>query len=101
MSSPNDPSIPDKMGIKRLPLPRVPGPKLEPFQGTATADIEFIAFIGNDEDMDSKVWKVRIKGRVYVLKVVSTAQMANHPKFGYTTLPSLSPAWGIIPNEQF
>lgn len=63
------------MGIKRLPLPRIPGPKLEPFRGTATADIEFIAFIGNDEDMDSKVWKVRINGEVYVLKVVSTPQL--------------------------
>lgn len=78
------------MGIKRLPLPRVPGPKLEPFQGTATADIEFIAFIGSDEDMDSKVWKVRIDGKVYVLKVVSTSQMANHPLFGHRTLSSLT-----------
>lgn len=91
------------MEIKRLPLPRVPGPKLEPFQGTATADIEFIAFIGNDEDMDSKVWKVRIEGKVYVLKVVSTTQMANHQTqtFSYTTLSFLPPAWGIMPNEQF
>lgn len=59
------------MGIKRPPLPRIPGPKLEPFRGTATADIEFIAFIGNEQDMDSKVCKVRIDGKVYALKVVS------------------------------
>lgn len=60
------------MRIKRLPLPRFSGPKLEPFRGTATADIEFIAFIGHDEDMDSKVWKVRIDDKLYALKVVST-----------------------------
>lgn len=59
------------MGIERLPLPRITGPKLKPFRGTATVDIEFIAFIGNDQNMDSKVWKVRIDGKVYALKVVS------------------------------
>lgn len=67
----NDSSNPHKMRIERLPLPRIPGPKLEPFRGTATADIEFIEFIGNDEDLDSKVWKVRIDGKVFALKVVS------------------------------
>jgi hypothetical protein len=41
--------------------------------GTATADIEFIGLIGNDEDMDSKVWKVRIVGKVLALEVVGVA----------------------------
>ncbi|KAL2277498.1 hypothetical protein FJTKL_15415 [Diaporthe vaccinii] len=62
-------SNPDEMRIEGLRLPRIPGPKLEPFRGTATADIEFIEFIGNGEDMDSKVWKVRIDGKVFALKV--------------------------------
>lgn len=56
---------------KRLPLPRCPGPKLEPFRGTASVDIEFIEFIGSGNDMDSKVWKVRVDGKIYALKIVS------------------------------
>ena len=56
-----------------LPLPRVRGPKLKPFRGTASADIEFIEFIGSDKDLDSKVWKVRIDGKIYALKIVSEA----------------------------
>lgn len=71
------------MGVKRLPLPRVPGPKLEPFQGTATADIEFIAFIGSNEDMDSKVWKVRIDGKIWALKVVSVTPCLPHQDDSY------------------
>ncbi|KAH8753611.1 kinetochore Sim4 complex subunit FTA2-domain-containing protein [Diaporthe sp. PMI_573] len=54
---------------KRLPLPSCPGPKLEPFRGTASANIEFIEWIGNDDDVHSKVWKVRIDGTVYALKI--------------------------------
>ncbi|KAK2605064.1 hypothetical protein N8I77_007940 [Diaporthe amygdali] len=56
---------------KILPLPRLRGPKLQPFRGTASADIEFIEFIGSDEDMGSKVWKVHIDGSVYALKIFS------------------------------
>ncbi|KAK7728804.1 hypothetical protein SLS63_006412 [Diaporthe eres] len=62
-------SNPDEMRIEELRLPRIPGPKLEPFRGTTTADIKFIEFIGNGEDMDSKFWKVRIDGKVFALKV--------------------------------
>ncbi|KAJ0118521.1 hypothetical protein J7T55_009304 [Diaporthe amygdali] len=76
ISAPNKMSAPDKTSTldnmsstKRLPLPRLRGPKLQPFRGTASADIEFIEFIGNDEDMDSKVWKVHIDGSVYALKI--------------------------------
>lgn len=54
-----------------LPLPRIGGPKLDPFLGTATADLEFIHFVGGEDDVDSKVWKVSIDGEYYALKIVS------------------------------
>lgn len=54
-----------------LPLPRVLGPKLEPFKGTATAEIEFLQFLGSPQDVDSRVWKVRIGDDIYALKIVS------------------------------
>lgn len=54
-----------------LALPRVQGPKLEPFQGTTSADIQFLEFLGSAEDLDSKVWKARMNGHIYALKVVS------------------------------
>lgn len=57
--------------IPPLPLPRIRGPKLEPFRGTATADLEFIRYIGSEEDVDSKVWKVKVDGEYYALKIVS------------------------------
>lgn len=57
--------------IPPLPLPRVSGPKLDPFRGTATADLEFIRFVGGEDDVDSKVWKVSIDGKYYALKIVS------------------------------
>lgn len=56
-----------------LPLPRAHGPKLEPFRGTASADLEFLAFLGNEKDVDSKVWKVRIDKNIYALKIVGRA----------------------------
>ncbi|KAK4159408.1 kinetochore Sim4 complex subunit FTA2-domain-containing protein [Cladorrhinum sp. PSN259] len=42
-------------------LPDVPGPKLPPFTPTAFAQIKFIGFLGNEDDVDSYVWKVKIK----------------------------------------
>ena len=71
MTSNMTPISKNTLSNKRQPLPRCPGPKLEPFRGTASADIEFMEFIGNKEDMDSKVWQVRIDGTVYALKIVS------------------------------
>ncbi|KAH6842894.1 kinetochore Sim4 complex subunit FTA2-domain-containing protein [Chaetomium sp. MPI-CAGE-AT-0009] len=51
-------------------LPQVPGPKLAPFTPTAYADIEFIEELGNPAvDMDAYVWKVRINGTDYALKI--------------------------------
>jgi len=54
------------------PLPCVPGPKLAPFTPTAQADnIEFVEFLGNENDEDSLVWKVMIDGAgPFALKVV-------------------------------
>jgi hypothetical protein len=54
-----------------LPLPRVQGPKLEPFRGTASAEIQFLQFLGTAKDLDSRVWKVRIGSNIYALKIVS------------------------------
>ncbi|KAK2599738.1 hypothetical protein N8I77_011468 [Diaporthe amygdali] len=52
-----------------LPLPQIAGPQLAPFRGTATADIEFEHFLGSDNDLDSKVWRVCIDGKTYALKI--------------------------------
>lgn len=53
------------------PLPRVPGPKLAPFTPDARADIEFVEFLGHEDDADSQVWKVKINGAVlFALKAV-------------------------------
>lgn len=54
-----------------LPLPRVSGPKLAPFTPTARADIEFVKFLGRENDVDSQVWKVKINGAgFFALKMV-------------------------------
>ncbi|KAH6851107.1 kinetochore Sim4 complex subunit FTA2-domain-containing protein [Chaetomium sp. MPI-CAGE-AT-0009] len=45
-----------------VPLPRIPGPKLAPFTPNARANIEFLEFLGGDDDKDSQVWKVKING---------------------------------------
>ncbi|KAK3297424.1 kinetochore Sim4 complex subunit FTA2-domain-containing protein [Chaetomium fimeti] len=45
-----------------VPLPGVPGPKLAPFTPNARADIEFIEFLGEENNVDSQVWKVKING---------------------------------------
>lgn len=64
-------------GLARLldppvPLPRVPGPKLAPSTRTGHAPIRFIMELGNPEqDMDSRVWVVEIRGKRYALKMVS------------------------------
>ncbi|SPQ27553.1 febd0a39-ca67-42db-b811-ab1929376945 [Thermothielavioides terrestris] len=52
-----------------IPLPRVPGPKLAPFTPSAQADIEFLEFLGHENDVDSLVWKVKINGGLFALKV--------------------------------
>lgn len=54
------------------PLPDMTGPTLEPFRGTASADIKFGGFLGSSKDLDSKVFKARIDDKTYALKIVST-----------------------------
>ncbi len=61
-----------------VPLPRVPGPRLAPFTPSAQADIEFIEFLGRQNDKDSLVWKVTINGAgPFALKVVSGSWSAH------------------------
>ncbi len=53
------------------PLPLVPGPKLAPFTPDARAKIEFVEFLGSENDKDSQVWKVNINGAgPFALKMV-------------------------------
>ncbi|KAH6626065.1 kinetochore Sim4 complex subunit FTA2-domain-containing protein [Chaetomium sp. MPI-SDFR-AT-0129] len=55
-----------------VPLPCVPGPKLAPFTPNARANIEFVEFLGEENNVDSQVWKVKIKvagqPRLFALK---------------------------------
>jgi hypothetical protein len=61
-------------------LPRVPGPKLGPFTPTGQARIKFIKNLGSPRNADSNVWKVKIDGRLYALKMVSSlAQFIRKP----------------------
>ncbi|KAH6623928.1 kinetochore Sim4 complex subunit FTA2-domain-containing protein [Chaetomium tenue] len=53
-------------------LPRVPGPKLQPFTPTAHAPIQFIRALGNP-GADSHVWEVIINNQPYALKMVMSA----------------------------
>jgi hypothetical protein len=56
------------------PLPDCEGPKLEPFtQDLAAHDVKFLSTVDEftTSMCDSTVFKVRIDGRVYALKVVS------------------------------
>ncbi|KAL2195943.1 kinetochore Sim4 complex subunit FTA2-domain-containing protein [Corynascus similis CBS 632.67] len=52
----------DRFPSPPTPLPRVPGPKLTPFTPDAQAHIEFVEFLGRENDVDSLVWKVTING---------------------------------------
>lgn len=52
-----------------VPLPECPGPKLKPFDFQGPQKIEFLGHIG--EGSHAQVFKVRILGQIYALKVVS------------------------------
>lgn len=52
-------------------LPRVPGPKLGPFTPTGEAKIKFISYLGSPYNENAYVWKVKINGQRYALKMVS------------------------------
>lgn len=49
-------------------LPPIPGPKLGRFELEATAKISFLKVLGAGED--ATAYKVRLKGKIFVLKVV-------------------------------
>ena len=54
-----------------VPLPCVPGPKLAPFTQDAYANMDFIKFLGRENDVDSLVWKVKINNiGPFALKLV-------------------------------
>lgn len=52
-----------------VPLPRCDGPKLEPFDFQGPQNIEFLEYLG--AGLHSHVVKVKIRGEVYALKLVS------------------------------
>lgn len=58
-------------GTVLQPLPTCDGPKLEPFDFKGPQDIEFLEKLG--EGMVSHVFKVKILGQVYALKLVSSS----------------------------
>lgn len=60
------------------PLPTIPGPKLAPFTTNARAEIEFLGNLGSHADKDGLVWKVKIDGRKYALKMVSTTSFGDN-----------------------
>jgi hypothetical protein len=61
-----------------VPLPRVNGPKLAPFDFRGPQKIEFLEHLG--EGTHSHVLKVRILGQIYALKLVSVSANANKRK---------------------
>ncbi|KAK7699882.1 hypothetical protein SLS64_011312 [Diaporthe eres] len=62
------------------------GPKLEPFRGTASADIRFERFLGSSQDLDSKVFRVSIDGRTYALKIQEGREDLAVRAYGYVPL---------------
>lgn len=51
-----------------VPLPRCDGPKLKPFDFQGAQRIEFLEYVG--EGLHAHVFKVRIRGQIYALKLV-------------------------------
>lgn len=61
---------------KQVPLPVAEGPRLHPFpayQDGKTPDIEFLEHLGTGAA--AHVFKARIAGQIYALKVVSLARI--------------------------
>lgn len=52
-----------------VPLPRCHGPKLKPFDFQGPQKIEFLDYIG--EGLHAHVFKIKIMGKIYALKLVS------------------------------
>lgn len=57
-------------------MPQCPGPKLGPFDFQGPQKIEFLGILG--EGLHAIVFKVRILGQIYALKVVSFVLLPNH-----------------------
>ena len=52
-------------------FPKVPGPKLKPFQSpSVTPNIKFIERLG--KGVHGHVWKVQIDGSIYAMKIVGS-----------------------------
>lgn len=71
-----------------VPLPRCNGPKIKPFDFQGPQKIEFLEHIG--EGVHAHVFKVKIKGQVYALKLVSETKYTNalkihEPKLFYSS----------------
>lgn len=58
-----------------VPLPLCDGPKLKPFDFQGPQQIEFLEFLG--DGTHSYVFKVKILGEVYALKLVSGIEHMN------------------------
>lgn len=56
-------------------LPQCEGPKLQPFDVRGPQKIEFLDYLG--EGLHAHVFKVKVLGRVYTLKVVCGALLFN------------------------
>lgn len=52
-----------------MPLPQVDGPKLKAFKFSRARKIDFLEYAG--AGTHSQVFKVKIEGEIYALKVVS------------------------------
>lgn len=54
-----------------IPLPQCDGPKLKPFNFQGPQKIEFLEYLG--EGLHAHVFKVKILGHIYALKLVGKA----------------------------
>lgn len=72
-----------KSAADLVPLPHCDGPKLKPFDFHGPQKIEFLEYLG--EGMHAHVLKVKIRGQIYALKLVSVIQQRNACKESYLT----------------
>lgn len=61
-----------------VPLPYCDGPKLKPFVFQGPQKIEFLEYLG--EGLHAHVFKVKVLGQIYALKLVSEIQHMNMRK---------------------
>ncbi len=58
-----------KTDMSLVPLPDMPGPRLAPFKDGEAGEVEFLAPLGSG--LHGSVFKARIDGEIYALKLVS------------------------------